>query len=72
MERKAAQPKNISEELKQGLPTLAQAKVNKEGGERLTFPSHRRWPPAPSPVLTARANILFAIFTADSAFPLLW
>ena len=26
---------NTSEELKQGLPTYAQAEVNKEGGERL-------------------------------------
>ena len=43
MERKAAQQnKKKSEELKQGLPTYTQAEVNKEGGERLTSPSHRR------------------------------
>ena len=40
---KAAQQNKItSEEIKQGLPTKAQAKVNKEGGERLTSPNHRR------------------------------
>ena len=39
---------NTSEELKQGLPTKAQADV-KYGlrGGGLTPPSHRRWPPAP-------------------------
>ena len=40
MERKAAQQnKNISEELKQGLPGTA--KVNKAGGGTPNFPSHR-------------------------------
>ena len=40
MERKAAQQnKNLSEEIKQGLP--AQLRLTKQGEECLTLPSHR-------------------------------
>ena len=42
MERVAAQQnRNLSEELKQGLPTYAQLRLTKQGEERLTSPSHR-------------------------------
>ena len=48
MERKAAQQnKNLSEELKQGLPRIAQ--VSNAGGIANAYlpPSHRMCPPAP-------------------------